>query len=262
MLLIFLYLTFPYELLERRILSHFERRGIRVERERRQVRFPLIFFWEGVKIKAGEGPQITLQSVRGEVNPFSLFARRADVDLALAAAGGFSRGVLRVDFGVPPAGRFFVRESMEGIELLQLPLAGISGKVRGTIEGEWIEDILKGSGSVGLDLRSLLIPPIGPFPQFRFDSAALKVRWKGGVATIDEFSGTGEEGQVSGSGTALLRDPYRETILNLSLKVVPREPLRRMIEPFFPKNPGEAYQVALTGTIGRPSLSIDGTLLF
>ena len=80
-----------------------------------------------------------------------------------------------------------------------------------------------------------------PINGIEFDTIAAQVSLKGGTVTVQRLAAGGALGTASGEGTVLVRMPWSESILNLTLKVVPSAGAA-----------ARAPLLALAGTNGTP----------
>lgn len=268
MLLFFLYRTFPFGLLESRLISAIESEsGCRMTVGKRGIHFPLRLAWREVQVDcpAGPVPRWTIQSVDAAVAPLPLlFRRRGEVDFRIGIAEG------------EIVGHATAIRTREGISLslknegrkLNLGRFGLSGLLDLEGEGNWVgSDLLKAKGSLTFTINSVQLKQVGqwvvPIGEVSFSSIRGKINLRNGMLVVERFAAQGNEVDLtSDGGNLLLREPLEGSLLSLSLKATPKGSLEQMASLFVQGYSGrEPLSLGLKGPIGRPQISLNGKAL-
>jgi type II secretion system protein N len=273
---LFLVLTFPYERLQAALVAGVARSThARVTVESGRFLFPLGVGWRGVRFEpAGDRGRLlvpfnalTVDAVRIRVALWPLLRRTVDADIAWEAYGGRSRGTW-VSRPAPGGARFALDQVGQGFELARLPFLP-PGDWRGTLRLDltcrWTNEAWwtgEGAGSAevtGLRIDGLTVAGV-PLNGIEFDTIAAQIALKGGTVTVQRFAAGGALGTTSGEGTVLVRMPWSESILNLTLKLSPsagaaaRVPLLALAG-----TRGGPITVHIGGRLGRPDVTLNGT---
>ncbi len=265
---LFLVLTFPYERLQAALVAEVARSThTRVTVESSRVLFPLGVGWRGVRFEPTGDRALTVDVVRVRVALWPLLRRTVDADVAWEAYGGRARGTW-VSRPAPGGARFALDQVGQGFELARLPLLP-PGDWRGTLRLDvtcrWTNEAWwtgEGAGSAevtGLRIDGLTVAGV-PLDGIEFDTIATQVALKGGTVTVQRFAAGGALGTASGEGTVLVRMPWSESILNLTLKLSPapgaaaRVPLLALAG-----TKGGPITVHIGGRLARPDVTLNGT---
>jgi type II secretion system protein N len=239
----------------------------RVTVESGRFLFPLGVGWRGVRFEPAGDRALTVDAVRVRVALWPLLRRTVDADIAWEAYGGRARGT----WGSRPApggARFALDQVGQGFELARLPFLP-PGDWRGTLRLDvtcrWTNEAWwsgEGAGSAevtGLRIDGLTAAGV-PINGIEFDTIAAQVALKGGTVTVQRFAAGGGLGTASGEGTVLVRMPWSESILNLTLNLSPspgaaaRVPLLALAE-----TKGGPITVHIGGRLARPDVTLNGT---
>jgi type II secretion system protein N len=267
--LVFLVWQFPVEALQVRALAELEQRvGAAVTVEERTWLFPLGVSWRGIRLAPRERPDraIDLDAVRVRVALLPLVRRTVDADVAWEAYGGTARGSValrREGSGM----RSELDQFGRGFELAKLP--GLpSGSWRGALQVElncrWLNEawwLGEGTGSVelaGLKVDGLTVSGF-PVNGIEFDTVTGQLALKGGTLTLQRLAGRGPLGTISGDGTVLVRAPWTESVVNVTLRVEPSaEGKSRFPMLALTGEKDGVITVRVSGRLDRPGVSVNG----
>ncbi|MFZ5874969.1 MAG: type II secretion system protein GspN [Nitrospirota bacterium] len=267
--LVFLVWQFPVEALQVRLLAELERRAAAtVTVQERNWLFPLGVSWRGIRLAPRERPDrtIDLDALRVRVALLPLVSRRVDADVAWEAYGGTARGnvvVRREANGM----RSEVDQFGRGFDLTKIP-GFPSGSWRGSVQFElntrWLNDawwLGEGTGSVelsGLKVDGITVSGF-PVNGIEFDTVTGQVALKGGTLTLQRLAGRGPLGTVSGDGTVLVRAPWTESVINMTLRVEPSAEARSRIPVLaLTGDKADAITVRVSGRMVRPDVTVNG----
>lgn len=267
--LVFLVWQFPVEALQTRLLAEIEQRTrATVTVQEREWLFPLGVSWRGVRVVPRAAPErvIDLETVRVRVALLPLISRRVEADLAWEAYGGKVRGgftLRREGDGV----RTSLDQFGQGVDLARipgLPSGSWSGALQVDLNGRWLNDawwLGEGTGSAELSGAKIDGLVISGFPVngIEFDALTAQLALKGGTITLQRLAGRGPLGTVSGDGTVLVRAPWTESVINVTLRLDPsaaaksRVPMLALTEA-----QGGAVTVRISGRLAKPGVSVNG----
>lgn len=264
---VFLVWLFPVERLQTRLLDEIERRArTMVTVQQRDWVFPLGVGWRGVKIVPIDRPdrEVTLDSLRVQVAVLPLLRRRVDADLTWEAYGGRARGSWSMQREGAGA-RLSLDQFGQGFEVGRLP--GLpDGSWRGVLQVDvncrWLNEswwLGEGTGSVevtGLKVDGLTV---GGFPVngLEFESVAGHLALNGGTITLQRLTAHGPLGKVSGDGTVLVRAPWTESVINLTLRVEPAAGAADRF-PILALAGAGAVTLRISGRLAKPGVSVNG----
>ena len=272
MFLVFFYMTFPFDLLEARLLGLLEARsGCKVTADGSRYRFLGRAAWRNLKarcpkrrfgIRESGEVALAVASLDLSVAPLPLLLhRRGEIDFHAVLGGGQVSGVLTVaqaDGG--PA--VTLRGAGEGIDLSQ---TGVAGRLTITGEGTWQTDRpAQGRGRLRFTLEEGRFKEIGewtlPIGEVAFSRIEGQLSWKGGRVILEQLSAAGETIDVpSGSGNLLLRAPFDGSLVTLSLRAVPKGSLKEMAALFIQGYSGrEPLKIRVSGPLRAPQILLNG----
>jgi type II secretion system protein N len=267
--LVFLVWQFPVEALQVRLLAELEQRAAAtVTVQERTWLFPLGVSWRGIRLAPRERPDrtIDLDAVRVRVALLPLVRRTVDADLAWEAYGGTARGSVMLRREADGM-RTELDQFGRGFDLAKLP--GLpNGSWRGALQVElncrWLNEawwLGDGTGSVELSGFKVDGITVSGFPVngIEFDTVTGQLSLKGGTVTIQRLAGRGPLGAASGDGTVLVRAPWTESVVNVTLRVEPSAEARSRIPMLaLTGETGSAITVRVSGRLARPDVSVNG----
>ncbi len=267
-LFLFLYLTFPYEKFQKRVLAIIEENtSIRIKVEEGGLRFPFGIQWQGVHFFLSpnlERDFFTSDSIEAEVEPFPLLKRIVEIPLSVHAIGGEFNGRLSIEQREKEI-QYLLEGKGSDLDLKRLNLRGmglkegIEGILKGEIKSGWTgRNFLRGEGflyfeSSDVRLKNIGSPIVGGFtlPEAFFSKITGRINLKDGVGHLDNLLATGPEVEVSGSGNILLKEALPESLINLSFNLHLRGPLAGNLQS---KGP---LRLSVRGTLRRPLFYIN-----
>ncbi len=272
LLVFFLYMTFPYQKLEARLIAMLEQAldcQIRVDQS--QPFFPIGLNWKQIHLhpQMGFKGDVMVEQARARIYLLPLLQRRIETDFLIEALGGKIRGSFSVQRRDGKM-HYYFQESAQDLELqalgLDIPFK-MEGRLRLDLEATWQDqDLLRGNGSGDLEL--LGVKTVGVFvngmqlPDLSFSRAAAKLGLKNNVMTVENFSVQGPHIEATGQGTVLLRNRWSDGLLNLTSKADVKEDLRQKFPVLAMVGNGrDSVEVMIKGTLGRPTISINGVPL-
>ena len=265
---IFLLITFPHELLIRRVLGSVNRGPVTIEFSSASFAWIKGYELSGMRIgsnKDGQAPFLECSHfwVRPALialmhgNPYAvqmnadLYGGSAQGDFSMA--GGTLVGNLQLhDLNI---GRYRALTSLfeEG---------GLAGRISGELNFETRGGNLN-SGQAGGELRldggsltGAKLQGFGSVPDFHFRQAKLKFAVHGGRLEVQEFKASGDV-NVDASGQVAMREPLPESQLNLKVtletSLATPDPIKTLVA-LIPRPPGSKPDAPLTisGTFAKP----------
>jgi type II secretion system protein N len=270
MLLFFFYLTFPFGLLESRLIAAIETEsGCRMTVGKRGIHFPLRLAWREIQADCPARfiPQWKIQSIDAAVSPLPLlFKRRGEIDFRIGIAEGEVVGHLTA---VQTREGLSLSLKSEGLKLnLSLSRFGLSGLLDLEGEGSGVgPDLLKARGSLTFTINSVQLKQVGewvvPIGEVSFSNIRGKINLRNGMLVVERLTAQGNEVDLtSDGGNLLLREPLEGSLLSLSFKATPKGSLQQMASLFIQGYSGrEPLALGLKGSIGQPQISVNGKAL-
>ncbi len=270
--MIFLLITFPFNLLEKQVLHRLETEsGCIVTIQESRYALPISLSWNNIQIKC---PKRILGSRAAGM--LTLKLQSFDVDLSLLpllfkqeAAFDFE---IRSTFGIIP-GHLTIQQKEEKMALalhaegkeITITEEGLSGILSFNAESQWKnQDILKGSGNLSFKIQKGKMKEFAgtplPIGEIMFTNIKGKIFWKEGRAVIEQFSAQGDTADIhSESGTILLRNPPENSLLTFSLQATPKGALKEMAQLFIQGYNGNGpLKIRMSGPARAPKLAMNG----
>jgi type II secretion system protein N len=240
MLVVFFYLTFPYDRLRDRLVHDFNARQTGPDAMRLEID-SISSYWlsgveaEGMRLVSTPVPDptgkpakpkvTTVEQAHARLSLFALLIGRRVVSFGADAFGGSVDGSI-----TDSDAERVVEAEIDGLDLGQTPiLAGllglpVSGKLSGTANLVTPEARLsKAEGKLALKLVGLSvgdgkakIRDIIALPKLDAGELTLDAEVKSGQVTVTQFAGNGPDLQLAAQGTIRLRDQPEQSILGLT----------------------------------------------
>lgn len=269
LLVFFLYLTFPYQKLQDRLIAFLEQASscqIRVNESR--WLFPVGLFWKGVHFSLQEGftEELVVDQARAKVYLLPLLRRSVQTDFSMEVGGGKVRGSFSIEKRDGKL-HYYFQESAQDVDLQRLSLdipVKLEGHLRLDLEAAWQDQaLIRGSGSGTVELLNVKTSAGSvngwQIPDLAFGRIALKLGLKDGMLALDEFDAQGPHVEATGNGTMLLRNRWSEGLLNVNAKAYFKEDLRQKFPVLAMLGNGrDPVEVAVKGNLGHPLVSING----
>lgn len=276
-LLLFLYLTFPYEALHTRILSELSKGtgwNVRATNWSRVV--PLGIEWHDMTWTKSEGVIVPIQTMRVDIGVLGAMIGRGHVEAHLQIPGVGQVGGGRAQ-GLVKAGSwsFLGPVAFEGHgQQLDLAMLGkpyvTKGLLNADITHQWENlgkdgVVFKGNGSWKIEIRDLGLDRIpmgsggaGFIPPLSFGNANLLANCRDEVCDLAEFKAYGPDGTVTAQGKVILRQPLQSSTLELNVTVEAgvgwSQKARNL--PLPPLQPGTPLKFRLAGSVANPRLAL------
>lgn len=240
-LLLFAYLTFPYNRLGDRIVQEFNATQTGPKPMRLKLGDMSSYWLNGVEAenitltspgepddqgKPGKPKVLKIDSAHASVSLLRLLFGSLQLSFGADAFGGDLSG----STSVADEGRKLELE-LENLDLAQAPLFGdivglpLSGKLNGSIDFLMPEEKLaKADGKVSMKVTDLAagdgkakIRDTIALPRLEAGELTLEAEAKAGVVKITTFSANGPDLKLESDGSLRLRDPYDTSLLNLNV---------------------------------------------
>ncbi len=264
---VFLVWLFPVERLQTRLLDEIGRRAqATVTVQQRDWVFPLGVGWKGVSFAPLDRPDhaVTLDALRVRVAVFPLLRRRIDADVTWEAYGGKARGNWSMQREGAGA-RLSLDQFGQGFDVGRLP--GVpDGSWQGVLQADlncrWLNEawwLGEGTGSVEVTGFKVDNLTVGGFPVngIEFESVAGHLALNGGTITLQRLTAHGPLGKVSGDGTVLVRAPWTESVINLTLKIEPAAGAADRV-PMLALAGAGVVTLRISGRLAKPGVSVNG----
>jgi len=262
--LAFLYLTFPFDRLQIALVEHVAAQsGCRIDVQKQAVRFPFRMTWEGVRADcSAPGSPYVIATIDADVAPLPLlWGGEAAVDFKIVLAEG---GNL--------VGRATVKQTNDGLvfslahqaDAVDLKQVGASGRL--SSNGEWrqLKGETLGQGHLSLTLDDLKIDRFGTpgssIGTVSFKRVDSRISWRGDTITFDRIVADGNRVEIeSAGGRLLVREPFGQSRLFVTLQVTPKGDLQSLVPVLIPGSSGkEPITVTLSGALAQPSVLVNG----
>jgi type II secretion system protein N len=264
---VFLVWLFPVDGLQTRLLAEVERRvQATITVQHRDWFFPLGVGWQGVRIVPVGQPDraVVLDALRVDVAVLPLLRRQIEADLTWEAYGGKARGSWSLRREADGA-RLSLDQFGQGFEvgrLPGLPEGSWQGVLQIDLNGRWLNEawwLGEGTGSVEVSRLKVDGLTVGGFPVsgIEFDSVTGHVALNGGTITLQRLTAHGPLGKVSGDGTVLVRAPWTESVINLTLRLEPTADAAARV-PMLALAGGGTVTVRVSGRLAKPGVSVNG----
>jgi type II secretion system protein N len=269
---IFIVLTFPKKKVEHWILFQFQNTTrTRIAVEETHFVFPLGTEWRRVTVTPSDKPETRFEVDQMNVDfsfPSFLFKRKMDARFHLKGWGGGIRGSWAAEKGEKNTSHTVAVEG-EDLELKKFPWnkgIAMEGKVRFQTEYRWDETApSKGKGYLNFEGKDINVRGFsaGGFalPETGVSRVNGHCMIRDGSMTLDRFELAGSLADINGTGTLILEVPFQKTVLNLSMKLIPKEALNQVIPLAFlapGARPGTPMDLFLKGTVDLPAFTLKG----
>ena len=287
--LVFVYLKLPVEAIGRFLLAKAsEQAGFQISAKHFNRSAAFGFDSEEVTITDLGGTRIFMTSPRMTVavKPSSLFSRTKLVSISLPIYGGSAKGLLSIDYsGSQP--HYELDAVLQDIRIQESPVlqlinnagppAGPAGRDHEMVRGVGRVEIhygweagrpITGSGQISVEVQDLKAEGMTvmnfPVSDLSFPKVIGKLTMKEGIATLNEFSGSGSGMDVTGSGLVQLRQPLSSSQLNLTMKLALKNKAGLpdslvLLKSLVGEN--RPIEISITGTMDRPFINTRGLSL-
>lgn len=235
--IVFLFLTFPYGLLQNRLLAELNRAsGWEVRAADWSVGFPAAIEWRDVVLAAPTIGAIPVDVVRTTIGVFQAFFGRLVIDYAVQLPGPTQAGAGRATGSLTAAswslrGPVSVKGHLQQIDLATILKPYVS---RGTAQGDFMHRwdstqgataALKGEGTVKVEIKDLVVERIASgtsaIPSLTFGRIQAALACRDAACDVTELKGDGVDGSFTALGHVTLRQPLQQSLLDLTVTIVP-----------------------------------------
>jgi type II secretion system protein N len=272
--ILFLFLTFPYQALQARLLSEIRRgTGWEIKAVDWSVALPVGVEWHDLLVTRPGASPIQLTSAQVSVPLFARLKGQHAIEGLITmpaggnAAGGRITGTLSGaswNFAGPTT--FKARAQQLDLGLFVKPYV-VKGFLQADIVQRWITTgpagiQFKGDGVWKADIKDLVVEriPLGPatLPSLTFAHVTLAVVCRDDLCEITDLKGDGPDGSVTIQGRLRLHEPLLQTGLEITMTVLPGSGWAQKSAglPLPPLAPGTPLTLKLAGTIANPRLSL------
>lgn len=235
--IVFLFLTFPYGVLQNRLLAELNRAsGWEFRAADWSIGFPAAIEWHDVVLAGPTIGTIPLEAVRTTIGVFQALLGRLVIDYALQLPGVPHAGAGRATGSLTSAlwslgGTVAVKGHLQQMDLATVLKPYVSqGIVQGDFTHHWdtahgAQAALKGEGTVTLEIKDLVIQQMATstssFPSLTFSRIQAALACRDSACDVSELKGEGEDGSFTAQGRVMLREPLPQSLLDLTVTVIP-----------------------------------------
>jgi len=272
--IVFLFLTFPYGPLQKRLLTELNRvSGWEVRAGDWSVGFPAAIEWRDLVFTGPAREAISVEAVRATVGVFQAILGQLVIDYAVQLSGVAQAGAGRAAGSLSAAswsleGPIAVKGRLQDMDLAKVLRPYVS---RGTIQGDFIhrwnnaqgtDAVLKGEGTVKVEIKDLVVEPkaagASGTSSLAFGRIQASLACRDGACDVTELKGDGDDGSFTVQGRMMLRQPVMQSVLDLTVTVIPgpgfaQKAASLSLPPF---QPGTPLTFKLVGPIMNTSVAL------
>jgi type II secretion system protein N len=235
--MLFIVATFPYGVLQARLLAEFTRAsGMDVRVGDWSAGFPVAVEWRDLVLTGTRGGAIRVDSLQAKVAVVPAIMGAVMMDLFIQFPKSVQTEQGRVEGMIKAAswswqGPMEVKARWQQVELSSLLRPYIS---RGLLQGEglhrWdntpaVPSALTGEGTWKAEANELALEPIplgqGTFPALSFTRVTTVLSCRQSLCDVTEFKGEGPEGSFTILGQVTVQRPIEKSVLALKVSVLP-----------------------------------------
>jgi type II secretion system protein N len=192
--------------------------------------------WRDVVLAGPTIGVIPVEAVRTTIGVFQAFLGQLVIDYAVQLPGVAQAGSGRATGSLTAAswsllGPVAVKGHLQQMDLATVLKPYVS---RGTVQGDFMHrwdsvqgahDALKGEGTVKVEIKDLVVERIAAgtssIPSLTFGLIQAALACRDGACDVTELKGDGVDGSFTAQGRMLLRQPLQQSLLDLTITVVP-----------------------------------------
>ena len=235
--IVFLFLTFPYGPLQHRLLTELNRgTGWEVRAADWSVGLPAAIEWRDLVLAGPTIGTISVEAARATLEVFQALLGQLVVHYAIQLPGVGQAGVGRATGSLTAAswslqGPIAIKGHLQQMDLTTVLKPYVS---RGTVQGDFIhrwdtaqgaQAALKGEGTVKAEIKDLVIERsaanAAANASLTFGQIQATLACRDGLCDVTELKGDGVDGSFSAQGRVTLRQPLQQSLLDLTVTVVP-----------------------------------------
>ena len=265
--IIFLFLTFPYGPLQNRLLTELNRAtGWDVRATDWSVGFPAGIEWHDVVLAGPAMGAIPIKDVRATIEVFEAILGQLVLDYAVQLPGGTQGDAGRATGSLTTAswqlrGPVAVKGHLQQMDLAMVLKPYVtSGMIQGDFTHRWdgaqgSNAALKGEGTVKVEIKNFVIDQIPSgtqsMPSLTFGRVQAALTCRDAACDVTELKGDGVDGSFSVLGHVTLQHPLQQSLLDLTVTVVPGAGFAQKAASFSlpPFQPGTQLTFKLVGPI-------------
>jgi len=265
--IVFLFLTFPYGPLQNRLLTEVNRAtGWDVRATDWSVGFPAGIEWHDVVLAGPPMGAISIKDVRATIGVFEAILGQLVLDYAVQLPGGTQGGAGRATGSLTTAswqlrGPVAVKGHLQQMDLATVLKPYVtSGMIQGDFTHRWdgaqgSNAALKGEGTVKVEIKDFVIAQIPSgtqsMPSLTFGRIQAAFTCRDAACDVTELKGDGVDGSFSVQGHVTLQHPLQQSLLDLTVTVVPGAGFAQKAASFSlpPFQPGTQLTFKLVGPI-------------
>lgn len=270
----FLFLTFPFQALQARILSEITRAtGWNVRAADWSVELPLGVAWRDVTVSQSTTASFPIESMSMTVGLWGQLMGHRVLDALVHFPGSAQPGAARAAGTVTASSWSFQGPTTVKAHLQQIDLSLFlrphvaKGLLRADVDHAWIGNpdgtvSFKGDGTWRVEVADLTLEQIpagtSRLPSLAFNRVMLTLLCHNDHCDVKEFNGEGPDGSISGQGKFRLTQPIQQTELELTLTVQAGAGWAQKSAglPLPPLPPGTSLTFKVLGTVANPKLSV------
>lgn len=267
--LLFLFITFPYDHLQARVLAEITRStALEVRAADWSSALPLGFEWRDV-VLAGPVSATPIESLRASIGLLPAMVGRVAIDYAVQWPGAVQTGAGRANGSLTARswsfqGPIAIKGHLQQVELASMLKPYVS---RGVLQGDFSQrmelsqgttPLLKGEGLWKAEVKDLVLERIpagaAAIPSFTFSRITAIVNCHDATCDVSELKGDGIDGSFSVTGRVTVQQPIQQSQLDLTVTLLPGAGFAQKsaglgLPPF---QPGTQFTVKLAGPIQQP----------
>jgi type II secretion system protein N len=265
--IVFLFLTFPYGPLQHRLLTELNRAtGWDVRATDWSVGFPVGIEWHDVVLARPAMGSIPINDVRATIGVFEAILGQLVLDYAVQLPGGTQGGSGRATGSLTTAswqlrGHVAVKGHLQQVDLATVLKPYVtSGTIQGDFTHRWdgmqgSNAALKGEGTVKVEIKDFVTDQIPSgtqsIPSLAFSRIQAALTCRDAACDVTELKGDGVDGSFSTQGHVTLQHPLQQSLLDLTVTVVPGAGFAQKAASFSlpPFQPGSPFTFKLVGPI-------------
>lgn len=272
--IVFLFLTFPYGQLQNRLLTELNRAtGWDVRATDWSVGFPAGIEWHDVVLAGPAMGAVSIKDVRATIGVFEAILGQLVLDYALQLPGRTQGGAGRATGSLTTAswqlrGPVAVKGHLQQMDLATVLKPYVtSGMIQGDFTHRWdgaqgSNAALKGEGTVKVEIKDFVIDQIPSgtqsMPSLTFGRIQAALTCRDAACDVTELKGDGVDGSFSVQGHVTLQHPLQQSLLDLTVTVVPGVGFAQKAASFSlpPFQPGTQLTFKLVGPIMNAKVAL------
>jgi len=232
--ILFLVLTFPFGLLQHRLLTEFNRTsGWEIRAADWSVGLPAAIEWRDLVLTGPATGAISVGAARVAIGVFQAILGQVMVEYAIQLPGVAQSEVGRATGSLTGAswslqGPMAVKGHLQQMDLATVLKPYVS---RGTIQGDFVhrwdttQAAFNGEGTVRAEITDLVVERIAPSApansSLTFNQIHAVLACHDGGCDVTDLKGDGVDGSFSAQGHITLRQPLQQSLLDLTVTVIP-----------------------------------------